>query len=138
MCFLRVVVSVFLQTFYVSAMGIFFVNINCHWLAPADSNHQRGYMDNYPTLSESQAGGVPVALRVRTRLIARVGANASGGAGAGALRAQWAVVGNPLLCGCSTAKDLQMKSLQTARNGHMYSTWWSPLSWPSSSALLCS
>ncbi len=50
--FLRVVVSVFLQTFYVSAMGIFFVNINCHWLAPADSEHQRGYMDNYPTLSK--------------------------------------------------------------------------------------
>ncbi|KAG2449445.1 hypothetical protein HYH02_005592 [Chlamydomonas schloesseri] len=49
--FLRVVVSVFLQTFYVSAMGIFFVNINCHWLAPAGSEHHRGYMDNYPTLN---------------------------------------------------------------------------------------
>ncbi|KAG2449443.1 hypothetical protein HYH02_005590 [Chlamydomonas schloesseri] len=45
---LRVVVSVFFQTFYVSAMGIFLNVINCHWLAPAGSEHRRGYMDLYP------------------------------------------------------------------------------------------
>ncbi|GFR50724.1 hypothetical protein Agub_g12981 [Astrephomene gubernaculifera] len=45
---LRVVVSMFFQTFYVSACGIFLSNINCHWLAPDESNFERGYLDKYP------------------------------------------------------------------------------------------
>ncbi|KAG2497028.1 hypothetical protein HYH03_005031 [Edaphochlamys debaryana] len=45
---LRVVVSVFLQTFYVSAMGVFFVSINCHTLAKDDSEYKKGYLEKYP------------------------------------------------------------------------------------------
>ncbi|KXZ46982.1 hypothetical protein GPECTOR_39g476 [Gonium pectorale] len=44
---LRTLVSVFYQTFYVSAMGLFLENINCHWLAPTDSKYKRGFMDKY-------------------------------------------------------------------------------------------
>ncbi|KAG2497025.1 hypothetical protein HYH03_005028 [Edaphochlamys debaryana] len=45
---LRVVVSVFLQTFYVSAMGVFFISIKCHSLAKDDSGFKKGYLEMYP------------------------------------------------------------------------------------------
>ncbi|KAG2497033.1 hypothetical protein HYH03_005036 [Edaphochlamys debaryana] len=35
-------------TFYVSAMGVFFVSINCHMFAKDDSEYKKGYLEKYP------------------------------------------------------------------------------------------